>query len=79
VTAGKAEAAPWTSKRELELIALHLFTEQGFGETTVEQIAAAAGSAGGLLPLLPDQGQVLWYQFDDEVAALRAHSPGARR
>src|SRR5712691_9666645 len=34
---------PGTSRRELELIALRLFTEQGFDNTTIEQIAAEAG------------------------------------
>src|SRR5262249_58718973 len=34
---------PGTSRRKLELIALRLFTEQGFDETPIEQIAAEAG------------------------------------
>ena len=34
---------PGTSRRALELIALRLFTEQGFEETTIDQIAAEAG------------------------------------
>ncbi|MFI6166765.1 mycofactocin system transcriptional regulator [Nocardia sp. NPDC051052] len=61
-----------TSKRELELIALRLFTEQGFEDTTVEQIAAAAGISGRtFFRYFPTKAEVLWYQFDDEVAALR--------
>ncbi|WP_051186784.1 mycofactocin system transcriptional regulator [Nocardia tenerifensis] len=61
-----------TSKRELELIAMRLFTEQGFEDTTVEQIAAAAGVSGRtFFRYFPTKAEVLWYQFDDEVAALR--------
>lgn len=62
-----------TTKRELELIAMRLFTEQGFDETTVEQIAAAAGISGRtFFRYFPTKAEVLWWQFDDEVAALRA-------
>ncbi|MFF3223805.1 mycofactocin system transcriptional regulator [Nocardia suismassiliense] len=61
-----------TTKRELELIAMRLFTEQGFDDTTVEQIAAAAGISGRtFFRYFPTKAEVLWYQFDDEVAALR--------
>ncbi|WP_433655560.1 mycofactocin system transcriptional regulator [Nocardia sp. CA-128927] len=61
-----------TSKRELELIAMRLFTEQGFEDTTVEQIAAAAGISGRtFFRYFPTKAEVLWYQFDDEVSALR--------
>ncbi|WP_433715567.1 mycofactocin system transcriptional regulator [Nocardia sp. CA-084685] len=62
-----------TTKRELELIAMRLFTEQGFAETTVEQIAAAAGISGRtFFRYFPTKAEVLWYQFDAEVEALRA-------
>ncbi|GAA5053078.1 mycofactocin system transcriptional regulator [Nocardia callitridis] len=62
-----------TSKRELELIAMRLFTERGFDDTTVEQIAAAAGISGRtFFRYFPTKAEVLWYQFDAEVEALRA-------
>lgn len=62
-----------TTKRQLELIAMRLFSEQGFDETTVEQIAAAAGISGRtFFRYFPSKAEVLWYQFDDEVDALRA-------
>jgi TetR/AcrR family transcriptional regulator, regulator of mycofactocin system len=60
-----------TTKRELELIAMRLFSEQGFDDTTVEQIAAAAGISGRtFFRYFPTKAEVLWYQFDDEVTAL---------
>ncbi|MEU2255015.1 mycofactocin system transcriptional regulator [Nocardia xishanensis] len=62
-----------TTKRELEVIAMRLFTEQGFDDTTVEQIAAAAGISGRtFFRYFPTKAEVLWHQFDDEVASLRA-------
>ncbi|WP_431958658.1 mycofactocin system transcriptional regulator [Nocardia lijiangensis] len=62
-----------TTKRELEVIAMRLFAEQGFDDTTVDQIAAAAGISGRtFFRYFPTKAEVLWHQFDDEVAALRA-------
>ncbi|MGW0249675.1 mycofactocin system transcriptional regulator [Nocardia goodfellowii] len=60
-----------TTKRELELIAMRLFSAHGFDNTTVEQIAAAAGISGRtFFRYFPTKAEVLWSQFDDEIAAL---------
>jgi TetR/AcrR family transcriptional regulator, regulator of mycofactocin system len=64
---------PGTSARELELISLRLFTEVGFEETTVEQIAFGAGvSRRTFFRYFESKADVLWHAFDGEVRALRA-------
>jgi len=64
---------PGTSARDLELVALDLFTRRGFDETTVEQIAAAAGvSRRTFFRYFESKSDVLWHSFDAEVARLRA-------
>lgn len=64
---------PGTSARSLELIALRLFTTTGFEETTVDQIAAAAGvSRRTFFRYFDSKAAVLWHEFDREVEALRA-------
>jgi mycofactocin system transcriptional regulator len=69
---GRRGRPPSTSPRELELIALRLFTEHGFEETTVEQIAAEAGvSSRTFFRYFDTKADVLWHAFDAEVAALR--------
>lgn len=75
---GPASAArrgrpPGTSRRALELIALRLFTEQGFEATTVEQIAAGAGvSPRTFFRYFSSKASVLWAEFDHEVDTIRA-------
>jgi len=64
---------PGTSPRELELIALELFTAHGFDKTTVEQIAERAGiSSRTFFRYFESKASVLWHEFDHEVEALRA-------
>src|SRR2546423_898111 len=63
---------PGTSARELEVAALRLFSEQGFHETTVDQIAAAAGvSRRTFFRYYDAKADVLWNEFDSEVEAIR--------
>jgi mycofactocin system transcriptional regulator len=64
---------PGTSRRELELIALRLFTDQGFDNTTIEQIAAEAGvSKRTFFRYFGSKASVLWSDFDHEVEVIRA-------
>jgi mycofactocin system transcriptional regulator len=68
-----------TSARALELIALRLFTERGFEQTTVDQIATAAGvSRRTFFRYFDSKADVLWSEFDAEVETIRkllAQSP----
>jgi mycofactocin system transcriptional regulator len=64
---------PGTTRRDLEVIAMRLFAEQGFEETTVDQIATEAGiNKRSFFRYFTSKGSVLWGAFDDEVEALRA-------
>ena len=64
---------PGTSRRELELIALRLFTGQGFDATTIEQIAGEAGvSKRTFFRYFSSKSSVLWSEFDHEVDTIRA-------
>jgi mycofactocin system transcriptional regulator len=70
---GRRGRPPGTSRRELEVIALRLFTVNGFDETTVDQIAAEAGiSRRAFFRYFGSKPDVLWGAFDTEVAAIRA-------
>jgi mycofactocin system transcriptional regulator len=64
---------PSTSRRELQLIALRLFTERGFENTTIEQVAAEAGvSERTFFRYFTTKAAVLWAEFETEVETIRA-------
>ena len=63
---------PGTSSRELELIALRLFAEQGFDETTIEQIAVQASiNKRTFFRYFESKASVLWRSFDEEIELVR--------
>ena len=63
---------PGTSARALEVIALDLFSRQGFEDTTIDQIAAAAGvSKRTFFRYFDSKADVLWNAFDAEVENIR--------
>jgi TetR/AcrR family transcriptional regulator, regulator of mycofactocin system len=64
---------PSTSRRELQVIALRMFTEHGFDTTTIEQVAAAAGvSERTFFRYFTTKASVLWSEFETEVETIRA-------
>lgn len=64
---------PATSSRELRQIALRLFVENGFENTTIEQITAEAGvSERTFFRYFAAKSSVLWTEFEAEVDTIRA-------
>ena len=62
-----------TSHAELEHIAFGLFERDGFDQTTVEDIAAAAGiGRRTFFRYFPSKNDVPWGQFDAELGKMRA-------
>ena len=62
-----------TSRHELQAIALRLFADNGFENTTIEQVAAEAGvSERTFFRYFTTKASVLWADFDTEVATIRA-------
>lgn len=69
---------PRTNAREIASVGLRLFAEQGFQETTIDQIAAAAGvSRTTFFRYFASKSDVLWTEFDAEADSLRAHLASA--
>jgi mycofactocin system transcriptional regulator len=64
---------PTTSRGELERTALQLFVTRGFEETTVEDIAAAAGiSRRTFFRYYSSKNDVVWGDFETELQRMRS-------
>ena len=62
-----------TSQAELEHVAFELFQANGFEQTTVEDIAAAAGiGRRTFFRYFPSKNDVPWGMFDQELERMRA-------
>jgi mycofactocin system transcriptional regulator len=63
---------PSTSRAELDRVALDLFTSRGFDETTVEDIAAAAGiGRRTFFRYYASKNDAVWGDFETELEKLR--------
>jgi mycofactocin system transcriptional regulator len=62
-----------TTRGELELVALELFAERGFDQTTVDDVADAAGiGRRTFFRYFASKNDVVWGDFDGALDALRA-------
>ena len=63
-----------TTRRQLERVALTLFTERGFEATTVEEIALAAGiGRRTFFRYFASKNDAVWGEFEQGLTDLRAH------
>jgi TetR/AcrR family transcriptional regulator, regulator of mycofactocin system len=63
-----------TSRAELEHIAFDLFGRQGFEQTTIDDIAGAAGiGRRTFFRYFPSKNDVAWGNFDGELERMRLH------
>ncbi|HWH26392.1 MAG TPA: mycofactocin system transcriptional regulator [Pseudolysinimonas sp.] len=63
-----------STRAELSHIALQLFVERGFEQTTMDDVAAAAGiGRRTLFRYFPSKNDLPWGDFDDLLTAMRAH------
>lgn len=66
--------APATTHGELSALALRLFVERGFDETTVDDIAEAAGiGRRTLFRYFPSKNDLPWGDFDALLAMMRVY------
>ncbi|WP_238421341.1 mycofactocin system transcriptional regulator [Gordonia sp. 'Campus'] len=64
---------PITSRAEISALAIGLFTSRGFEDTSVDDIAEAAGIARRtLFRYYSSKNEIPWGEFDDHLGELRA-------
>lgn len=64
---------PATTRDRIGAIAIDLFTDNGFDETSVEDVAEAAGIARRtLFRYFPSKNAIAWGDFDTHLQAMRA-------
>lgn len=62
-----------TSRDEVQRVALALFAERGFEETTLDEVAAAVGvSRRTLFRYYPSKNDIVWGEFSEQLEGLRA-------
>jgi mycofactocin system transcriptional regulator len=65
---------PTTTHDQIAAVALELFAERGFEETTVDEIAAAVGvGRRTIFRYFPSKNDMVWGDFDWVIERLRAH------
>ncbi|WP_206492247.1 mycofactocin system transcriptional regulator [Rhodococcus sp. KRD162] len=73
----RAGRRPSTTLGELSDLGIELFASKGFEETSVDDIADAAGIARRtFFRYFPSKNAVPWGDFDTQLAALRTHLAG---
>lgn len=71
--AGRAGRRPSTSAAEISAIGIALFSDRGFEETSVEEVAEAAGIARRtFFRYFPSKNAVPWGEFDHHLEQMRA-------
>lgn len=71
--AGRAGRRPVTSTDRISAVAIELFTEQGFEDTSVDQIAEAAHiGRRTFFRYFPSKNAVPWGDFDAHLSLMRA-------
>ena len=65
---------PSTTHRDIERVAVALFAGKGFDQTTVEDVAAAAGiGRRTLFRYFPSKNDIVWGDFDGLLDRMREH------
>ncbi|GAA2065464.1 mycofactocin system transcriptional regulator [Williamsia deligens] len=68
---------PSTTRAHISTVAIDMFIERGFEETSVDDIATAAGIARRtLFRYYPSKNAIVWGEFDTHLDRMREHLSG---